>query len=135
MQDSWETGSGIFEERSEVSQEVWSGEVIQELAEDLGGELESNALLTLAESSPKFDPDVGVIDVSSHRNNCGLFALTLGVKVALGNRPELRVTLRLPEFFETIPTEALQRKTSDTAEVGQQLRVALEQALLLDEIY
>lgn len=75
------------------------------------------------------------IDVSGHGNNCGLFALSLGIKLALEKNPPLKSSLN-KEFIEILDKyskEALQGRDSKTVvEVSNTLRNALAAALKED---
>lgn len=77
------------------------------------------------------------INVSGQGNNCGLFALILGIKQALGNKPQLRSKTRIPEFFDSFDTACLQsnRESQETVVVGTKLRQELYNALLQDAQY
>jgi hypothetical protein len=48
-----------------------------------------------------------IINVSGQGNNCGLYALTLAIKLALDVKPELRQHVQLPSFFDNFPADLL----------------------------
>lgn len=77
------------------------------------------------------------LNVSGQGNNCGLFALVLGLKKELDNKPQLKNKTRLPDYFETIDIKCLQGGTEakETAELGMKLRQEMAHALLEDEQY
>ncbi|HXH55188.1 MAG TPA: HEAT repeat domain-containing protein, partial [Gammaproteobacteria bacterium] len=77
------------------------------------------------------------MNVSGQGNNCGLFALILGIKKGLEHKPQLRNATRLPEFFDAIDIAWLRPDTEakETGEVGMKLRQAMADTLLKDAQY
>jgi hypothetical protein len=93
---------------------------------------------TGAHAHPLLDqpPPKGIIlDVLGTRNNCGLFALTLGTMRALASNPALVGTAKLPDFVKAVDENTLRTGTKDTPEVGRKLRQEMYQALMGDNIY
>ncbi len=78
-----------------------------------------------------------LLNVSGQGNNCGLFALALGLKKALENKPQLRNTTRLPDFFDAIDTVWLKSGSDakETIETGRKLRQEMAHVLLKDVQY
>lgn len=95
-----------------------------------------STILSLKERPTLSKPlkDSATLNVSGDRNNCGLFALILGVKIALNNKPSCN-TLRNCEFLDEIDESSLQRTTEKTTEIGKKLRAKMYEALLQDHIY
>jgi acyl-coenzyme A synthetase/AMP-(fatty) acid ligase/thioesterase domain-containing protein len=79
--------------------------------------------------------DLVRLNVSGHGNNCGLFALALGVKIALEQEPSKAAAYESLTFLKNINFETLQHATHETNEVGKMLRVGLAAALAQDETY
>jgi len=75
--------------------------------------------------------------VSGQGNHCALFALVLGLKKVLDNRPAERAKTKLPAFFNSIDIALLQSdtETKATAEIGVKLRQEMYDALLQDAQY
>jgi hypothetical protein len=75
--------------------------------------------------------------VSGQGNNCGLFALVLGLKKGLDHKPQLSNTTRLPNFFYSINVAWLRPDTEskETVEIGIKLRQEMATALLQDMEY
>ncbi len=77
---------------------------------------------------------LSTFNVSGDRNNCGLFALILGIKISLRNKTRYE-PLRNCEFLDNIDETSLQRTTEKTKEIGSQLREKMRHALSNDEDY
>jgi hypothetical protein len=77
------------------------------------------------------------IHVSGQGNNCGLFALVLGTKKSLENKPQLRAKTRLPDFFDKIDATCLgpNNDAQETVEMGIKLRQEMAAVLLKDTAY
>lgn len=73
-----------------------------------------------------------ILDVSGHGNNCGLFALALGIKLSLGMQQVAFNHAKKLDFLLGISEQSLQQVTSETPEVSKLLRGALGEALLQD---
>lgn len=77
------------------------------------------------------------LNVSGLGNNCGLFALVLGIKRGLENTPSLKNKTKLPDYFDAIDLKCLDPDTElkETVEVGIKLRQELYHALMQDAQY
>jgi hypothetical protein len=75
-----------------------------------------------------------VINVSGFENNCGLFALLLGLKIEIKKDRNLLKSIKLSNSIEidNISEESLKNKDKETEKIGKLLRTALVQAIQSD---
>jgi acyl-coenzyme A synthetase/AMP-(fatty) acid ligase/thioesterase domain-containing protein len=84
-------------------------------------------------SRPSVQDERVLLNVSGSGNNCGLFAMVLGIKIALENQRTGAPANKALEFLGILNDECLQHETRETIEVGRMLRTSLATALKSDD--
>ncbi len=99
--------------------------------------VEAQKKISFSHDADSLDGNSRYINVSGHGNNCGLFALTLGVKRALTREPiealpSQRHFLTFINFYGEVDFTEI---TGSTDIIGQELRKYISEALKQDETF
>jgi hypothetical protein len=75
------------------------------------------------------------VDVSGLGNNCGLFALTLAIKLRLKKTPNVKISENSRRCFDEINESSLRMSIDGTKRAGKALRAELNKALITSHDY
>jgi hypothetical protein len=76
-----------------------------------------------------------IIDVSGYDNNCGLFALALGVKLAFLRQKNVDLQPQYPPYLNDLSEELFRKETRETVQIGKLLRETFHAKLMADDLY